>query len=188
MFAFDASESAFSGALQSGNYAAALTALVDAPAVIANGFLNGHATLALQQSFSGNVTFPMPATGGIPVTEQAMIGIPLGGVLTPLAPLTATVGPITVGPLTLGQFSVPVPDVIVPAFTIPGTSIVVGPFDIPVPPVTVGPLTLPPITVGPFPITVHGTPIGGIIPALVNFAPQQLALAIGAPATPKPLL
>ena len=53
---------------------------------------------------------------------------------------------------------------------------------IPIPDVTVGPFTIPPVTYGPYPFTVQGTPIGGIIPALVNYAPQQLAIAIGAPA------
>ena len=189
MFAFEASEAAFGSAVQSGNFAAALTALVDAPAVIANGFLNGHATLILQQSFSANLAIPVTVgtpvteqvTVGIPVTEQLMIGIPLGGILTPLAPVTAVVGPVTIGPVTVGQFSIPVPPVTVGPFPVPGTPFTVGPFTIPVPPVTVGPFTAPPVTYGPFPSTVHGTPIGGIIPALVNYAPQQLAHAIGAP-------
>jgi hypothetical protein len=190
MFAFEASEAAFGSAVQSGNFAAALTALVDAPAVIANGFLNGHATLALQQSFSANLAIPVTeqVTVGIPVTEQLMIGIPLGGVLTPLAPVTAVVGPVTIGPVTVGPFSIPVPPITVGPFPVPGTPFTVGPFTIPVPPLTVGPFTVPPETFGPFPSTVQGTPIGGIIPALVNYAPQQLAHAIGAPASPAPPL
>jgi hypothetical protein len=183
MFAFEASEAAFASAVQSGNFAAALTALVDAPAVIANGFLNGHATLALQQSFSANLAIPVTdqVTVGIPVTEQAEIDIPLGGVLTPLAPVTAVVGPVTIGPVTVGQFSIPVPSITVGPFPVPGTPFTVGPFTIPIPPLTAGPFTVPPETFGPFPFIVQGTPIGGIIPALVNYAPQQLAHAIGAP-------
>jgi hypothetical protein len=196
MFAFDASEAAFGSAVQSGNFAAALTALVDAPAVIANGFLNGHATLALQQSFSANltdqVTLPIPGTEPvtveIPVTEQAVIDIPLGGVLTPLAPVTAVVGPVTIGPETVGPFTVPIPSITVGPFPVPGTPLTVGPFTIPIPPLTVGPFTAPPETFGPFQFTVQGTPIGGIIPALVNFAPQQFAHAIGAPASSAPPL
>jgi hypothetical protein len=182
-FAFEASGAAFGSAVQSGNFAAALTALVDAPAVIANGFLNGHATLALQQSFSTNLTIPVTdqVTVGVPVTEQASIGIPLGGVLTPLAPITAIVGPVTIGPVTVGQLSIPIPPVTVGPFPIPVPPFSIGPFTIPIPPVTVGPFTGPTETFGPFPLTVHGTPIGGIIPALVNYAPQQLAHAIGAP-------
>jgi hypothetical protein len=182
MLAFDASEAAFGSAVQSGNFAAALTALVDAPAVIANGFLNGHATLTLQQSFSENLAIPVTdqVTVGIPVTEQASLDIPLGGVLTPLAPVTAIVGPVTIGPATVGQFSVPIPPVVVGPFVTPlGT---VGPFTITLPPLTVGPFTSPTDIIEPFLFTVQGTPIGGIIPALVNFAPQQLAHAIGAPA------
>jgi hypothetical protein len=189
MFAVEASEAAFGSAVQSGNFAAALTALVDAPAVIANGFLNGHATLALQQSFSANltdqVTLPIPGTEPvtveIPVTEQAVIDIPLGGVLTPLAPVTAVVGPVTIGPETVGPFTVPIPSITVGPFPVPGTPLTVGPFTIPIPPLTVGPFTAPPETFGPSPFTVQGTPIGGIIPALLNYAPQQLVNAIGAP-------
>ena len=183
MFAFEASEAAFGSAVQSGNFAAALTALVDAPAVIANGFLNGHATLALQQSVSANLAIPVTdqVTVEIPVTEQAMIGIPLGGVLTPLAPATVIVGPVTIGPVTVGQFSIPIPPITVGPFTIDGFP-PIGPFTITIPPVTAGPFTSPPVTFGPFPFTVQGTPFGGIIPALVNYAPQQLADAIGAPA------
>jgi hypothetical protein len=182
MFALQASEAAFGSAVQSGNFAAALTALVDAPAVIANGFLNGHATLALQQSFSTNLAIPVTdqVTVGIPVTEQAEIDIPLGGVLTPLAPVTAIVGPVTIGPVIVGPFSIPIPSVTVPPFMI--GPVTVGPFTFVFPPVTVGPFTSPPIIIGPFPFTAQGTPIGGIIPALLNFAPQQLAHAIGAPA------
>ena len=85
--AFATSAAAFGSAVQSGNTAAAVTALIDAPAVIANGFLNGQATWALRQSFSTNFAIPVQGvTVAIPVTEQAMIGIPLGGVLTPSRP------------------------------------------------------------------------------------------------------
>jgi hypothetical protein len=109
-------------------------------------------------------------------------------VLTPLVPVTAVVGPVTIGPVTVGPFTIPVPSITVGPFPIPVPPFFVGPFTIPIPPVTAGPFTVPPVTFGPFPFTVHGTPIGGIIPALVNFAPQQLADAIGAPASAAPLL
>ena len=72
--AFAQSTTAFTSALQAGNLQAAATALVGAPANIANGFLNGEATLPL--------TLPLSATAGIPVT----LNIPVGGILAPLRP------------------------------------------------------------------------------------------------------
>jgi hypothetical protein len=93
------------------------------------------------------------------------------------------VGPITFGPVTVGQFSIPIPPITVGPFPIPVPPFSIGPFTITIPPATVGPFTGPFETFGPFPFAVLGTPIGGIIPALVNYAPQQLAHAIGAPAS-----
>ena len=46
LHAADVSATAFSSALEAGNFAGAANALVDAPAVIANGFLNGQMTSA----------------------------------------------------------------------------------------------------------------------------------------------
>jgi hypothetical protein len=189
--AFATSEAAFTSALRSGNFAAALTALVDAPAVVANGFLNGHATWTLRQSFSTDFAVPVQGvTVVVPVSEQAMIGIPLGGLLSPLAPSRAVVGPITVGPVTVPEFTIPIPDVTVGPFPVviplpapfPPFTYTIPAFTVPIPDATVGPFTSPPVTYGPYPFTVQGTPIGGIIPALVNYAPRQLAIAIGAPA------
>jgi hypothetical protein len=37
-------------------------------------------------------------------------------------------------------------------------------------------------------VGVGGTPFSGILPFLVNHAPQQLTQAIGAPASPPPLI
>jgi hypothetical protein len=113
--AFANSATAVTTALQAGNLPAAATALVGAPANIANGFLNGEAVLPL--------ALPLSATAGIPVT----IDIPVGGILAPLRPLVA--------------------NATVPIF-------------------------------GPISITLGGTPTGGIVPALLNYAPVQLAKAI----------
>ena len=113
--AFAQSTTAFTSALQTGNLQAAATALVGAPANIANGFLNGEATLPL--------TLPLSATAGIPVT----LNIPVGGILSPLRPIVAN----AVAPV-----------------------------------------------IGPISITLGGTPAGGLIPALLNYAPAQLANAI----------
>ncbi len=67
--ALGSSANAFVGAVQTGDALGAAAALIDAPAVVANGFLNGHATLSLPVSLSGIDT---------------ITNIPLGGILTPL--------------------------------------------------------------------------------------------------------
>ena len=103
--------SAFIGAVQAGDPLAALTVLVDAPANVANGFLNGEATLSI----------PIP-TSAIPVpgVTSAALNIPVGGILAPLQTLSVS-------------------------------AVVFG-----------SPITIP----------LGGTPVGGIVPALVNFAPR----------------
>lgn len=135
--AIGTSAAAFGSAMATGNSAAAFTALVDAPAVIANGFLNGQTVVGIDLPVSLDVLGHQVVS--LPVT----VGIPFGGILTPPAPIEATVGPINV----LNLFNL-------------------------------GPVTIP----------LSGTMIGGIVPGLVNYAPQQLAQAIGASASPEPLI
>jgi hypothetical protein len=67
--AIGSSATTFFGAVQTGDGLGALAALIDAPAVAANGFLNGQAMLGLPASLSGIDTITV---------------IPLGGILTPL--------------------------------------------------------------------------------------------------------
>ncbi|OBF50998.1 hypothetical protein A5787_07685 [Mycobacterium sp. 852002-50816_SCH5313054-b] len=67
--AIGSSATAFFGAVQTGDGLGALAALIDAPAVAANGLLNGQAMLGLPASLSGIDTITV---------------IPLGGLLTPL--------------------------------------------------------------------------------------------------------
>jgi PE family len=129
---------AFTSALQTGNFGGAFAALFDAPAVIANGFLNGQATLPFGLSLSG-----VPVVGSLlPATVDATLNLPFDGILHP------------------------------PGFY--GATVTVS-----VPPV------LPPTTVN---VDVGGTPFSGLAPFLVNYAPEQLALAIGAPANPPPVI
>jgi hypothetical protein len=111
--AIGSSATSFFGAVQTGDGLGALAALIDAPAVAANGFLNGHATLGLPASLEGILT---------------ITAIPLGGILTP------------------------------PEFAA---------------------LNIP--LIGPDFTQLSGTSFGGIIPALLTYVPEQLALAIGAP-------
>ncbi|WP_158017123.1 PE family protein [Mycobacterium basiliense] len=113
-FAAGASGTAALGALQAGNTMAAVNALVDAPANITNGFLNGQQTLAVRLFVPG-----------LSVTAD----IPFSGLLAPLQPLTATA-------------SVP----ILPQFNT---------------------------------LTISGPPIGGLVPALVEYIPQLLVTTLG---------
>jgi hypothetical protein len=110
--AFGSSATSFITAVQTGNPLGAATALIDAPAVTANGFLNGQATLPLTLNVEGLIT---------------TVNIPLDGLLVPAAPYTGNI-------VGLGE------------------------------------------------VPVFGTPVGGLIPGLLNFLPEELAAALGAPA------
>jgi hypothetical protein len=110
--AFGSSATSFINAVQTGNPLAAATSLIDAPAVMANGFLNGQSTLPLTLNVGGLIT---------------TVNIPLDGILVPAAPYTGSI---------MGLGAVPV----------------------------------------------FGTPIGGIVPDLLNLLPEELAAALGGPA------
>ncbi|OBI46055.1 PE family protein [Mycobacterium sp. E796] len=101
------SGAAFLEAVGTGNPLAAFTAFVDAPANIANAFLNGERTL------------PLLLAPGLTAD------VPFSGLLVPVQPFTTTASLL-------------------------GTS-----------------------------VTVSGPPVGGLIPALLNFAPQLLASSFG---------
>lgn len=135
------SAAAFTAALQAGNPAGAIAALIDAPAVIANGFLNGQATFPYALSLS-NITGS--AVGDI-ANVSAVGNLPLDGLLVPPGYYSATV---TISTLLNG--------------------------------IGAGPVVLD--------IGVGGTPFSGLLPFLVNYAPEQLAQAIGAAAAPPPLI
>lgn len=111
--AFGSTATAFVDAVQTGNWSGAATTLIDAPAIVADAFLNGHSTLP--------VTFDI---SGYPLT----VNVPLNGLLVPPTPYTASI-------------------------TVSGV-----------------PITVP----------VGGTPISGLATGLLVYAPEQLALAIGA--------
>src|ERR1700677_553256 len=80
---------AFTAAVQAGNASAAAAALLDMPANVTNGFLNGS-TLITLPPVNALVEGVLPAT--------AITQIPLGGLLTPLSlpPLTAEVLGVTI--------------------------------------------------------------------------------------------
>jgi hypothetical protein len=138
---FEAASESFatiSTAFATGNIGGAFAALVDAPAVIANGFLNGQATLP----FGLNLDVPVLGLGQV-ASVTANLNLPLDGIIHPPGFYAATV---TVSALN---------------GTIPPTTVNVG---------------------------VGGTPFSGLGPFIVNYAPQQLALAIGAPGPTTPVV
>jgi PE family len=81
--ALGSSVASFTHAVETGNPVGALEAVLDAPAVVANGFLNGQATLPLTIDALG-----------IPTT----LNIPLDGILVPTGPYTATIPLLGGGP------------------------------------------------------------------------------------------
>jgi hypothetical protein len=87
--ALGTSVSAFTDAVQTGNAAGAIGALVDAPAVVTNGLLNGHMYLPIDFDISG-----FPTT----------IDLPLDGLLVPPSPYPAKIS-VTVGPLVINVTS-----------------------------------------------------------------------------------
>jgi hypothetical protein len=74
--ALNSSFVSFGTALQTGNVGAAVAAVLDSPAVVANGFLNGTTLVSLPQ-----VSFESLGAPGV----YSVVEIPLGGILTPLS-------------------------------------------------------------------------------------------------------
>lgn len=136
------SATSFQQAVMTGNVVGAVNALVNAPAVALDGFLNG------QTIVDANVTAP---TGLTPIV------IPLPPPLKPII--------IPVPEEISITMHLPFDGILVPMHHIQAT------FDLPGYPVPGFPVT----------VTVQGTPFGGIIPMLLNYIPEQLALAITPP-------
>lgn len=80
--ALNSSAAAFTGALQTGDIAGAAAAILDAPAFVANGFLNGQ-TLINLPPLTANLLLDGTFISSLTSTTQ----LPLGGLLTPLSPL-----------------------------------------------------------------------------------------------------
>ena len=78
--ALGSSVTTFANAVQTGNVSAAAAAVLDTPAVVANGFLNGQTTLPLSVTVDlEGLLFP------------TTLNIPLDGILAPAAPYMAVV-------------------------------------------------------------------------------------------------
>jgi hypothetical protein len=84
--ALGSSATAFVDELQTGNPMGAIGTLIDAPAVVANAFLNGQSTLPLTFTLVDNP----------PTHVSATINLPLDGILVPQTPITASVTGSTV--------------------------------------------------------------------------------------------
>jgi PE family len=76
---------AFAGAVQAGNASAAAAALLDAPALVANGFLNGTTFITLPST-----SLTIALAPGIDIPAISTVTLPLGGILTQLSFPTAT--------------------------------------------------------------------------------------------------
>jgi PE family len=91
---------AFADAMQTGNVAGAAAAVLDAPAVIANGFLNGSAVLSLP---------PITITEGGAVISSVSLQLPVGGLLAPVvqpSPFSTGTGGFVQGLLdTVGEIA-----------------------------------------------------------------------------------
>lgn len=90
--ALNSSSVAFLQALQAGNASAAAAALLDAPANLANGFLNGQTLVGLP-NLTTHITF-----GGMPLADLTTSAeLPVGGLLTPLSPVVLNPGGAILG-------------------------------------------------------------------------------------------
>ncbi|GFG67389.1 hypothetical protein MKUB_48790 [Mycobacterium kubicae] len=91
--AMASSAAAFMSAVQHGDGFGAAVAALTAPAVVANGFLNGQVTLALSVP---PINLPVLGTLGS-ITVPLSANVPFGGILTPLSSPTINVGPVVLG-------------------------------------------------------------------------------------------
>lgn len=86
--------SAFSSAVQRGDAFGAAVAVLTAPAVVTNGFLNGQVMLSL-----GLPGVNLPLVGNVgSITVPVTASIPVGGILTPLSVNTLMVNPLLTTP------------------------------------------------------------------------------------------
>jgi len=95
------SATAVQQALLAGNGAAALGALVNSPAVVANAFLNGETIVDMTIPVPTGLPSPLPAS--IPI----VLHLPFDGILVPPHPLTATIDLGIFGQLPVTIFGTP---------------------------------------------------------------------------------
>lgn len=152
--AFGSSVDSFNHSLATGNALAAVSTVVDAPANILNGFLNGEVFVDDRIPVPlPDIVIPTGLPAGFPQTFT--IPTPKGGSITPHIPFDGLLVP---------------PHYLTATVDIPGEVIPTG-LPMPFPPT----ITVPGVN---FEGTVYGTPFMGMAPLLINYVPQQLALAI----------
>ncbi|ORW05999.1 hypothetical protein [Mycobacterium lacus] len=122
--AFATAGTTIGSGIATGNPFMVVGGLIDAPAVVLDGFLNGETIVDMTLP----VTFDVPLLGSVNI--PVVIHLPFDGLLVPPHPITATV------PLNILGIDIPIN------------------------------------------LTLGGTQIGGLLPALVNSVPRQLADAI----------
>ncbi|OBK18245.1 PE family protein [Mycobacterium asiaticum] len=151
--AFTASLVSFNQAITTGNPVAAISTLVDAPANILNGFLNGQ----------------------VIVDETILVPTGLTDFVYPLPDIVIPPGIV----IPVPDIAIPLPHTIAITPHVPFDGLLVQPHYLTA---TVGvpgyapPLGFPPPT--DIEATVFGTPFMGLAPLLLNYVPQQLALSI----------
>jgi hypothetical protein len=103
------SATAVQTALLAGDPVGALGALVNAPAVVANGFLNGE--LIVDMTIPVPVNYPLPPPlPPIAFTAQIVVHVPFDGILVPPHPITGTVAltsPFATDPFPVTIFGTP---------------------------------------------------------------------------------
>ncbi|OIN81956.1 PE family protein [Mycobacterium malmoense] len=104
--ALNSSAVAFVTAAQAGNASAAATALLDAPAYVANGFLNGQA-VPIGNGLDINALIVLPPVianvAGLGFSLSLATELPVGGLLTPLStPFVVGGGPFAAGSTQIG--------------------------------------------------------------------------------------
>ncbi|OBK18142.1 PE family protein [Mycobacterium asiaticum] len=87
--ALNSTATALASAVQTGNVAGTAAAILDAPAVFADGFLNGQTLISLPP-LTTIVDLGIPDLP--PQSLTAVAQLPLGGLLTPLSPISSNIG------------------------------------------------------------------------------------------------
>jgi hypothetical protein len=145
----------FGDGLVTGNGVMAAAGLIDMPAYALNGLLNGTVDV--------NLSLPVPTAVIGSALITGLLG-PLGPILSPiLGPVTAPVLELALGPTVPISLGLPFEGILVPPQSVSAT------INLSLP--VVG--NLPPIT-----LPLGGTTFGGLLPTLVNYAPQKLAGAV----------
>ena len=155
--AFGSSLASFNQSIATGDVLGAVSTVIDSPANILNGFLNGHVLVDDRIPVPlPDVVVTVPLPPPLPPSISFTIPLPKNGSITPHLPFNGLLVP---------------PEYLTATVDVPG-EVVTLPLPPPLPPLQI------PIPGINFEGTVYGTPFMGLAPLLINYIPQQLALAI----------